>query len=68
MRDAWIRELREDKQIEVKYVPAREQKADILTKGLDNYKFRLGLRLTRGLSHAKHMHEVVGLAHVGAGS
>ena len=63
MRDAWVRELRDDKGVDVKYVPAAGQKADVLTKGLPNYKFRLGVKLLRGSAHEKHMREVVNVAH-----
>ena len=62
MRDAWVKELREAKQIEVVHVPAAKQKADVLTKGLPNYKFRLGLNLTRGTRHRRHMAAVANLA------
>ena len=63
MRDAWVWELRDDKGVDVKYVPAAGQKADVLTKGLPNYKFRLGVKLLRGSAHEKHMREVVNVAH-----
>ena len=63
MREAWVRELRDEKDIEIVHVPASGQKADILTKGLPNYKFRLGLKLLRGTRHEMHMREIVELAH-----
>ena len=40
LREAWVRELRDDKQLQVKYVAADKQLADVLTKALPAYKFR----------------------------
>ena len=40
LRDSWVRELREDKKLQVKYVAAEGQLADVLTKALPAYKFR----------------------------
>ena len=65
MREQWVRELRQAKGVDIKYVPAEGQKADMLTKGLPNYKFRLALRQLRGDRHRRHMLEVVALAHRG---
>ena len=65
MRDAWVQDLRNENEIRVIYVQAGQQKADCLTKGLPNYKFRLGINLTRGDSHRRHMREVADLAHLG---
>lgn len=63
MREGWVRELRELEGVDVRHVPGTRQLADVLTKGLPNYKYRMGLKLIRGDSHRQHMREVVELAH-----
>ena len=40
-----------------------KQRADVLTKGLTGYKFKLGVNLTRGTKHRCRMGEIVALAH-----
>ena len=62
LRWAWVKELKEAKDIDVRHVPGRLQKADIFTKGLPNYKFQEQLKTLRGGLHLGHYMEVVQLA------
>ena len=62
LRWAWVRELREAGEVEVKHVPGRLQRADFLTKGLANYKFQEQLNVVRGELHMAHYMVVVALS------
>jgi hypothetical protein len=46
----FVRDLVSDRIVEVKFIPSKEQKADILTKGLSSEQF-VKLRLGLGLDH-----------------
>ena len=51
MRKAWVIELKEKGDVQVKHVEGDQQKADVLTKAMKNYVFQQKLRQLRGQSH-----------------
>ena len=59
MRWAWVQELRDKKKIKVRKVGSDENKADIFTKCLPAYKFRLKMRALRGDQETRHMAQFV---------